>query len=103
MEKAEEHIVLVLSKLELIFPPVFFDIMVHLVMQFPEEAILGGPVQMRWMYPFERFMKTLKEYIRNRARPKGSIAKGYVVNEALTFCSKYLKGVEMTREEPRFN
>ena len=46
IEKAEEHIVLVLSKLELIFPPAFFDIMIHLVMHLPEEAILGGPVQM---------------------------------------------------------
>ena len=103
IEKAEEHIVLVLSKLELIFPPAFFDIMIHLVMHLPEEAILGGPVQMRWMYPFERFMKTLKEYVRNRARPEGSIAEGYVVNEALTFCSKYLKGVETRFNRPERN
>ena len=31
MEKAKEHIVLVLSKLKLIFPLTFFDIMIHLV------------------------------------------------------------------------
>ena len=43
MEKAKEHIVLVLSKLKLIFPPTFFDIMVHMVMHLPEEAILGSP------------------------------------------------------------
>ena len=46
MVKVEEHIVLVLIKLELIFPPTFFDIMVHLVMHLLEEAILEGPVQM---------------------------------------------------------
>ena len=46
IEKAEEHIVLVLNKLELIFPKVFFDIMIHLVMHLLEEAILRGPVQM---------------------------------------------------------
>ena len=63
MEKAEEHIVLVLSKLELIFPPIFFNIMIHLVMHLRKEAILEGSVQMRWMYPFEMFMKTLKEYV----------------------------------------
>ena len=39
-------------------------------------------------------MKTLKEYFQNCARLEGSIAEGYVVNKALTFCSKYLKGVE---------
>ena len=42
MEKAKVHIALVLSKLELIFPLAFFDIMIHLVMHLPEEAILGG-------------------------------------------------------------
>ena len=103
MEKAEEYIVLVLRKQELIFPPAFFDIMVHLVMHVPEEAILEGPVQMRWIYAFERFMKMLKEYVRNCARPEGSIAKGYVVNKALTFCSTYLKGVEIRFNRPERN
>ena len=98
MKKAEEHIVLVLSKLELIFTPTFFDIMIHLFMNLPKEAILMGFVQMQWMYPFERFMKMLKEYVWNRARLEGSIAEQYVVNEALTFCSKYLKC-----EQTKFN
>ena len=44
MEKTEKHIVLVLRKLELIFPPAFFDIMVNLVIHLPEEVIHGGPV-----------------------------------------------------------
>ena len=55
------------------------------------------------MYPFERFMKTLKEYVRNSARPEGSIAKGYMVKETLTFCSKYLKGVETKFNRPERN
>nr|GEZ88618.1 hypothetical protein [Tanacetum cinerariifolium] len=62
------------------------------------ERLLGGPVYMRRMYPFERYMKKLKDYVRNKAKPEGSIAKGYVAEEALTFCSHYLKGVEI-----RFN
>ncbi|XP_030505429.2 uncharacterized protein LOC115720419 [Cannabis sativa] len=55
---------------------------------------LGGPVFMRWMYPFERYMKKLKNYVGNKARPEGSIAESYVADEALTFCSMYFKGVE---------
>ncbi|GJW19104.1 Myc-type, basic helix-loop-helix domain-containing protein [Tanacetum coccineum] len=47
-----------------------------------------------WMYPFERYMKKLKNYVRNKAKPEGSIAEGYVAEEALTFCSRYLKDVE---------
>ena len=28
--------------------------------------------------------------MRNKAHPKGSIAKGYIVEECLTFCSRFL-------------
>ena len=42
-------------------------------MYLPEEAIESGPVYMRWLYPFERYMKKLKNYVRNKARPKGLI------------------------------
>ncbi|XP_062112440.1 uncharacterized protein LOC133823592 [Humulus lupulus] len=94
MEKAQREVIHILCKMELIFPPAFFDIMIHLVLHLPEEALLGGPVFMRWMYPFERYMKKLKNYVRNKARPEGSIAEGYVADEALTFCSMYFKGVE---------
>jgi len=41
-------------KLERIFPPGFFDSMEHLLIHLSHEAWLGGPVQYRWMYPFER-------------------------------------------------
>ncbi|KAM6577712.1 hypothetical protein CsatB_029549 [Cannabis sativa] len=94
MEDAQNNLILLLCKMELIFPPAFFDIMIHLVLHLPEEAILGGPVFMRWMYRFERYMKKLKNYVGNKARPEGSIAEGYVADEAVTFCSMYFKGCE---------
>nr|KAJ0215109.1 hypothetical protein LSAT_V11C300127350 [Lactuca sativa] len=47
-------IVQTLCKLEQIFPPGFFDCMEHLVIHLADEAILGGPVQYRWMYQYER-------------------------------------------------
>ena len=94
MEEAQNDLIQILCKMELIFPPAFFDIMIHLVLHLPEEAILGGPVFMRWMYPFERYMKKLKNYVGNKARPEGSIAEGYVADEALTFCSMYFKDIE---------
>ncbi|XP_060968720.1 uncharacterized protein LOC133036222 [Cannabis sativa] len=94
MEDAQNNLILSLCKMELIFPPAFFDIMIHLVLHFPEEAILGGPVFMRWMYHFERYMKKLKNYVGNKARPEGSIAEGYVADEAVTFCSMYFKECE---------
>ena len=54
LKKLEKQIVLILCKLEKIFPPVFFDVMVHLAIHLPHEAMLGGLVQYRWMYPIER-------------------------------------------------
>ncbi|XP_062085691.1 uncharacterized protein LOC133791790 [Humulus lupulus] len=103
LEKVKTSIVEILCGLEIIFPPAFLDVMVHLMIHLPQEAIDGGPVHMRWMYPFERYMKKLKHYVRNKARPEGSIAEGYVVDEALTFCSMYFKGVETRFNRPDRN
>ncbi|KAL5583461.1 hypothetical protein UlMin_015903 [Ulmus minor] len=103
MVKAQDQLVIILCKLERIFPPAFFDIMIHLVLHLPEEAILGGPVYMRWMYPFERYLKRLKDYVRNTAKPEGSISEGYVVDEALTFCSRYFDDIETRFNRPDRN
>jgi len=50
----EESIPVLLCKLEKISPPGFFNPMQHLIMHLPYEPRLGGPVQARWMYPYER-------------------------------------------------
>lgn len=44
-----------LCQLETIFPPSFFDIMVHLPVHLAKVAKRGGPVYYRWMYPIERY------------------------------------------------
>ena len=44
LHEIEKDIILILCKLEKIFPPAFFDVMVHLAVHLPHEAILGGPV-----------------------------------------------------------
>ena len=54
MARLEEEIPVILCKLERIFPPSFFNSMEHLPVHLPHEARLVGPVQYRWMYPFER-------------------------------------------------
>ena len=57
IETLEKNIVETLCKLEKIFPPSFFDSMEHLPVHMAYEARVGGPVQYRWMYPFERYLK----------------------------------------------
>ena len=54
LEKLEQGIIFILCKLERIFPPAFFDVMVHLMVHLAHEAKLAGLVSYRWMYPFER-------------------------------------------------
>nr|GEX32232.1 hypothetical protein [Tanacetum cinerariifolium] len=55
------------------------------------------------MYPFERYMKKLKNYVQNEAKPEGSIAKGYVTEEALTFSSYYFRDVTTKFNRPDRN
>ncbi|GKD54448.1 reverse transcriptase domain-containing protein [Tanacetum coccineum] len=70
MLKAQIKVVDILCDLELIYPPALFDIMIHLVIHLPLEALEGGPIRPRWMFPFERYMKKLKGYVQNKAKPK---------------------------------
>ncbi|XP_071905814.1 uncharacterized protein [Coffea arabica] len=37
-----------------------------------------------------RCLGTLKSYVRNKSRPEGSIAQGYLAEECINFCSLYL-------------
>nr|GEZ96864.1 hypothetical protein [Tanacetum cinerariifolium] len=62
MLKSQIKVVDILCDLELIYPPALFDIMIHLVIHLPLEALEGGPIRPWWMYPFERYMKKLKGY-----------------------------------------
>ena len=81
----------------------FFDVMIHLALHLPREAELGDPVQTCWMYPFERELRRYKKWPRNKVRPEGCIAECYVAEESLTFCSKYLRGIETRLNRERRN
>ncbi|XP_073051313.1 uncharacterized protein [Primulina eburnea] len=89
MLRLSEQIPIIMCKLEKIFPPSFFDSMEHLCIHLPYEARIMGPVQFRWMYPFERYLRTLKNTVRNKARVEGSICNAYFVKEAAIFCQHY--------------
>ncbi|TYK24338.1 transposase [Cucumis melo var. makuwa] len=94
LDKLEEDIVVTLCLFEKYFPPSFFTIMIHLTVHIVREVKLCGPIYLRWMYPFERFMKVIKNSVRNRYRPEGCIAESYLIEEAIEFCSDFLSGVD---------
>ena len=66
-EALYEETITVLCLLEKSFPPSFFDVMTHLLIHIVEQLRVCGPVSTRWMYPFERYMKTLKHFVKNKA------------------------------------
>lgn len=43
------------------------------------------------MFVICRYMKVLKDYVRNTARPEGCIAESYLAEECMQFCSAFLK------------
>ncbi|XP_065872964.1 uncharacterized protein [Euphorbia lathyris] len=102
LDRLEKQIPITLCKLEKNFPPSFFDVMVHLVVHLASEAKIAGPVQYRWMYFVERDLHTKKLNVRNKAKPEGSIAEAYIAYECLTFCSRYLVGIDtIFNQNPR--
>ncbi|KAL0301935.1 UNVERIFIED_CONTAM: hypothetical protein Sradi_6470300 [Sesamum radiatum] len=64
LHELENSVAIILCNLEKIFPPAFFSSMEHLIVHLPYEARVRGPVQYRWMYPFERFLHELKKKYR---------------------------------------
>nr|XP_017233077.1 PREDICTED: uncharacterized protein LOC108207129 [Daucus carota subsp. sativus] len=91
LEKLQADVVLTLCELEKIFPPSFFDVMIHLTVHLVRELRLCGPVFYRWMFPFERFNKVLKSYVKNRFYPEGCIAERYLGEESVEFCAEFAK------------
>ncbi|KAK2369072.1 hypothetical protein QL285_082226 [Trifolium repens] len=87
----EQNIVTTTCKLEKIFPPGFFNSMEHVPIHLPYEARVGGPVQYRWMYPFERYLNRLKQMVKNRSHVEGSICEAYLCQETSHFCSYYFE------------
>ena len=94
LDKLQNDVVVTLCLLEKYFLPSFFDIMLHFIVHLVRDVRLCGPVYLRWMYPFERFMKVLRGYVRNRNQPEGCIVECYIMEEAIEFCTEYLSNVD---------
>ncbi|XP_060216343.1 uncharacterized protein LOC132643838 [Lycium barbarum] len=67
LDKMKAEIIDIVCDLEKIFPPTFFDIMIHLPIHLVDKIKLGGPVHLRWMYPNESNMcKYLHDGVKTR-------------------------------------
>ena len=103
LNKLHSEIVETLCQFEGIFPPAFFDVMVHLPVHLVEQIKLGGPVALRCMYAIERYLRELKSDVRNKGRPEASMAEGFLAKECARFVARYLirsKGPSAHVSEP---
>ncbi|KAK4394335.1 hypothetical protein Sango_1904300 [Sesamum angolense] len=82
LHELENSVAIIMCNLEKIFPPAFFNSMENLIVHLPYETRIGGPVQYRWMYPFERFLCELKKKVKNKMHVEASIVKAYIVEES---------------------
>lgn len=91
-----EEVATAICLLEKEFPPSFFDPMSHLPVHLVEELHLCGPVQNRWMYPLEWYMKYMKLYVWNKARLEGCMATGIAMEVVLGLLTEYILECEST-------
>ena len=68
-EEKKREIAEIMTLLEKEMPTSFFDIQVHLLVHLVDEVKIVGVVSSRWMFFVERYMKTLKDFVRQRAQP----------------------------------
>jgi hypothetical protein len=79
--KQESYVVMALSQMQM--PISFFGGQVYLLVHLVEDISLLGPVLYRWMFFVERYMKTLKDFVRQKTKPEGSMSEGYLLQEAI--------------------
>ncbi|KAK4382241.1 hypothetical protein Sango_2892000 [Sesamum angolense] len=75
LHELENSVSIILCNLKKIFSPAFFDSIEHLTVHLSYEAHVGGPVQYRWMYPFERFLHELKKKVKNKTHVEHPLSR----------------------------
>ncbi|KAL0315394.1 UNVERIFIED_CONTAM: hypothetical protein Sradi_5417600 [Sesamum radiatum] len=91
VQELEDSVAVIMCNLKKVFRPTYFDSMEHLNLHLSYEVRLGEPVQYRWMYPFERFLRELKKKVKNKTYVEASIVEAYIVEKIEWFTSHYFK------------
>jgi hypothetical protein len=89
MQRLENEIAVLVCKMETVFPPGWFNVMQHLLVQLPWEARVGGPMQLMWMYSQDRELRKLRYTVRHKERVEGSTAEAFTCKEITNFSSIY--------------
>jgi hypothetical protein len=65
--------------------------MEHHMIHIADQIFVLGPVYQHHMYPYEHYMSIMKDYVRNRGHPEGSMIEGYTTEEVLECYNDYMK------------
>jgi hypothetical protein len=104
MRKLSKEILVLVYKMEKVFPPGFMNVMQHLLVHLPYEAKVGGPVQYRWMYFVQRDLKRLRATTGNKTRVEGCIAEAFYLKEISYYTSTYFaKENNINAHIPRYH
>ena len=68
-EEKKREIAKIMTLLKKEMATSFYDVQVHLLVHLVDEVKVAGVVFGRWMFFVERYMKTLKDFVRQRAQP----------------------------------
>ncbi|XP_010419082.1 PREDICTED: uncharacterized protein LOC104704745 [Camelina sativa] len=76
----------------------FFNHLCQRVIDIEVISVMEAEI-METLCMFERYMKVLKEFVRNLARPEGCIAESYMAEECMQLCSDFLKKTTSAEEK----
>jgi hypothetical protein len=90
LTKVKDDLILTMCNLKTIFPPLFFDLMPHLLVHIVHKMKYLDSVFLHQMYPFKVFMTVLKNYVPNRSHPEGCMVQGWATEEVIEFAVDYI-------------
>jgi hypothetical protein len=91
LDELHKEIRVTMYRLEMCFPPSFFDMLEHYMIHLADQIFVLGPSYMHYMYPYEGHMVVMKGYVRNRAHLKVSMIEGYTTDEVVECYADYIK------------
>eukprot|EP00249_Psilotum_nudum_P018747 c26943_g1_i4 orf=82-462(+) len=94
-EKMRIESIELLCLMEKELPTSFFNVQEHLLIHLVDEIAVVGVLSSRWMFFFERYMKVLKGFVRQKARLEGSMVEGWLVYESLCYTTEYLSIIDL--------
>jgi hypothetical protein len=74
-------------------PTSFMDLQSHFLIHLPDEVKLSRLLSSHLMFFLEKYMKNLKGFLRQREKPEGSMANGYILYESFYYSSEYIKQI----------